>query len=139
MNIMRFDLTSGGTYGMLLTDDRKEICKTLELPWKDNLPRISCIPTGTYTCHRRFSHHFQLEVFEITGVPGQADILMHPANYTSELLGCVALGTSFADLNHDGVQDVASSRDAFTAFMQRMQGIDSFTLTVSDVPIPGAA
>lgn len=139
MRIIRIDQNLRGTYGMLTTDDGKEICHTLELPWKDNAPRISCIPSGTYACHRRFSQHFQCEVFEITRVPGRSDILMHPANYTSELLGCVALGSSFADLNGDGVKDLASSRVAFKAFMELMRGVETFTLTIADVALPVAA
>jgi hypothetical protein len=134
MRLQRLEQNDAGTYGLLLTDDEREVCHTLELPWQNNAPRISCIPAGTYTCRRRWSNHFKLEVFEITGVPGRSDILMHPANYTRELLGCVALGTSFVDLNGDGVNDLASSRVAFTAFMKMMNGVQSFTLTVSDPP-----
>lgn len=133
MKILRLDQNANGTYGMLAQDDNKEICHTLELPWKDNAHGVSCIPAGTYTCFRRHSDHFNCEVFEIGGVPNRSDVLLHPANYTSELRGCVALGTSFADLNGDGVQDLASSRVAFTAFMERMHGINSFALTITDV------
>ena len=133
MRILRLDQNAQGTYGILCDDDKKEWCKTLELPWQDNQTGVSCIPAGTYQCFRRHSEHFNCEVFEIGGVPNRSDVLIHPANYTSQLRGCVALGTSFADLNGDGTTDVASSRKAFDAFMQRMHGVNGFALTITDV------
>lgn len=138
MKLRRLIQNEKGTYGALSDDENEPICRTLELPWKDNQPQVSCIPAGSYTCFRRHSDHFQCEVFEIGGVPGRSDVLLHPANYASELRGCVALGTSFVDLNGDGVNDLASSRVAFDAFMHRMQGVHSFTLSIADV-LPGAA
>lgn len=139
MKLIRLDQNAHGTYGILADDDNKEVCHTLELPWRDNARGVSCIPAGTYTCQRRHSEHFQCEVFEITGVPGRSDVLLHPANFTSELRGCVALGTSFADLNGDGVKDLAASRVAFTAFMGRMRGVNGFTLSIADVITAEAA
>lgn len=38
---------SSGTNG-ILSFNGKEICKTIELPWKENQRRISCVPEGTY-------------------------------------------------------------------------------------------
>lgn len=139
MKLIRLDQNARGTYGILAEDDHKEVCHTLELPWRDNARGVSCIPAGTYTCQRRHSEHFQCEVFEITGVPDRSDVLLHPANFTSELRGCVALGTSFADLNGDGVQDLAASRVAFKAFMELMRGVNAFVLTIADVALPVAA
>ena len=136
MKLQRLDHTAAGTYGHLLTDDEKELAHTLELHWENNERGVSCIPAGTYTCRRRFSNHFQREVFEITGVPDRSDVLIHPANFVSELRGCVALGSSFADLNGDGVKDLASSRLTFDAFMRLMAGAQSFALTVAEPVAP---
>lgn len=118
------------TFGHLVDDDETIVCCTMELPWHDNEPQISCIPPGKYTCKRRPSPHFQCDVFEIRGVPGRSLILLHPANYIRELRGCVALGESFADLNADGVTDLASSRKAFEAFMASKAGVSTFVLDV---------
>lgn len=138
MKLQRLIQNEHGTYGALADDENEPMCRTLELPWKHNQPQVSCIPAGTYKCFRRYSGHFNCEVFEIGGVPGRSDVLLHPANYTSELRGCVALGTSFADLNGDGVQDLAQSREAFDAFMERMRGVETFSLSIADV-LPAAA
>jgi len=37
----------GGTNGTL-SYRGEEICQTIELPWDDNQPEISCIPEGKY-------------------------------------------------------------------------------------------
>lgn len=90
---------------------------TLELPWKDNQVRVSCIPEGTYYCKPRVSprhgKHFILE-----DVPGRTYILIHIANYTRELMGCIAPGMSAADIDGDGVMDVDKSRMAMDRILR---------------------
>jgi len=80
---------SAGVNGKLLFYG-EEICRTLELPWKDNQPGISCIPEGHYPLRRRFSPRFKNH-FEILGVPGRKYILFHAGNDAlKELRGCIA-------------------------------------------------
>ncbi|QNS41712.1 hypothetical protein H0S70_01580 [Chryseobacterium manosquense] len=79
----------GGTNGELLLGGTK-ICNTIELPWKGNQRRISCIPEGKYRLQKRFSvrHGWHLSVMN---VKGRDSILIHPANDAKkELLGCIA-------------------------------------------------
>lgn len=84
---------------------------TVELPWENNQSRISCIQEGTYYCRPRKSvgkgDHFILE-----DVPGRDLILFHIGNYTRDLLGCIAPGMGFADIDRDGVIDVHNSAAA---------------------------
>ena len=78
-----------GTNGILLFNGAG-ICSTIELPWKNNEPRISCIPEGTYGLVKRYSPRHQWH-FEVKDVPGRQLILIHPANDAiSELQGCIA-------------------------------------------------
>ncbi len=84
-------------------------CETLELPWKDNQSNVSCIPAGQYKVKKRWSEKYN-EHFHITGVPNRDYILIHPANYVSQLRGCVAVGRDLADINNDGLMDVTSSK-----------------------------
>lgn len=78
-----------GTNG-ILTKDGDVICYTIELPWRDNITRISCIPEGTYEIRKRYSKKFKAH-FEITGVPNRHLILIHAANDARrELQGCIA-------------------------------------------------
>jgi len=47
-----------GTNGILMQDDLA-LCQTIELPWKNNLPTISCIPEGEYFLKKRYSQKFK--------------------------------------------------------------------------------
>ncbi len=84
-------------------------CNTLELPWKENQPRISCIPLGWYQIRRnnipKFGKHFYFK-----SVPNRQGILIHAGNFTSQILGCILLGDSYSDINNDGFPDILNSR-----------------------------
>jgi hypothetical protein len=68
----------------------KIICNTIELPWRNNESRVSCIPEGTYLLEKRYSKKFQWHI-EITQVRNRGAILFHPANNAlKELNGCIA-------------------------------------------------
>lgn len=84
---------------------------TLELPWKENQRRISCIPVGTYKIKKHNSPKFG-KCFWVLDVPNRSEILIHPANYTRQLLGCIAVGMDHKDINNDGELDIVSSRKA---------------------------
>jgi hypothetical protein len=78
-----------GTNGTLVYEG-KIICKTIELPWKDNLCKVSCIPEGEYFLEKRYSSRFGWHL-EIIDVPNRSLILFHPANNAlKELRGCIA-------------------------------------------------
>ena len=78
-----------GTNGVLSLNG-KEICKTIELPWRNNQKRISCIPEGKYKIRKRFSAKFKWHL-ELTNVKNRSFILFHPANNAlKELNGCIA-------------------------------------------------
>jgi len=78
-----------GTNGVF-TYSGKIICSTIELPWKQNLPGISCIPEGKYQIILRHSQKYG-ECLGLLHVPNRSGILVHPANYAlTELRGCIA-------------------------------------------------
>jgi hypothetical protein len=104
-------------------------CKTLELPWRDNKRSISCIPPGVYTVVRRDSAKFK-DHFHIKDVPGRDFILIHPANYVTELRGCIAPGKTHQDINGDGVKDITSSKDTLRGLLMLMD--DEFILTIKN-------
>ena len=77
------------THGILSTIDQT-ICSSLELPWRNNLPRISCIPEGRYLLAKRYSRKFGWHIC-VKGVMNRAYILFHPANDAlRDLKGCIA-------------------------------------------------
>lgn len=100
---------------------------TLELPWKNNQRRISCIPAGTYKGVKRTSPKYGLHV-HILDVPGRDLILMHNANYVTQLEGCVAVGESVKDINADGTLDVTNSVKTLKKLVSLLP--DSFTIII---------
>jgi len=82
-----------GTNGKLECEG-KLICNTIELPWRMNRKRVSCIPEGKYFIRKRYSEKFKWHL-EVVDVENRSLIFFHPANNAlSELHGCIgnALG-----------------------------------------------
>ena len=78
-----------GTNGQILYQ-HAPLVHTIELPWKDNLTGVSCIPEGRYRLEKIYSPRFEWHLL-VVGVPGRQDILIHPANDAlKELRGCIA-------------------------------------------------
>ncbi|SEG52745.1 DUF5675 family protein [Flavobacterium urumqiense] len=78
-----------GTNGKLACNGQF-ICCTIELPWRENRKRVSCIPEGYYLLRKRYSQKFQWHI-EVVAVKKRSSILFHPANNAlMELNGCIA-------------------------------------------------
>lgn len=78
-----------GTNGTIYFQNEK-ICHTIELPDRNNIPRISCIPEGRYKLEKRkyIKHGEQIG---IPAVLGREAILIHAANNAmKQLMGCIA-------------------------------------------------
>jgi hypothetical protein len=78
-----------GTNGKLECEG-KLICNTIELPWRNNEKRVSCIPEGEYFIEKRYSLKFKWHL-HVLDVENRSLILFHPANNAlKELNGCIA-------------------------------------------------
>ena len=94
----RFAYSPMGVFGKLTYDDFT--CYTVERPWENNLPRVSCIPTGNYTLKwydsPKFGRTLAVEGGTVSLFPSRrhqrSAILIHPANTMDDLLGCIGLG-----------------------------------------------
>ena len=84
-------------------------CKTLELEVDCNATRDDAIPNGTYRVIKRHSKKYGNH-FHILNVPNRSYILIHNANYSRQLLGCIAVGKTHTDIDKDGLTDVTSSK-----------------------------
>ena len=98
------------------------VCKTLELPDKDNKRKISCIPEGFYDCKFTYSPHFKKHLYLVSEVPNRSGVRIHSANYTRQLLGCIALGNMHKDIDGDGITDVLHSGKTMEDFEKLMKG-----------------
>jgi hypothetical protein len=84
-----------GTNGKLECEG-KLICLTIELPYKNNETKVSCIPEGKYFIKKRYSKKFQWHL-EVLDVQNRSFILFHSANNAlQELNGCIAPVTKFS-------------------------------------------
>lgn len=95
--LLRTQTSDQGTKGVLITDSF--MCKTLELPWRNNQRSISCIPAGEYDVVIRQSPRYG-SVYWITNVEDRSWILIHAGNWAGDVdkgfkthvNGCVLLG-----------------------------------------------
>ena len=78
-----------GENGELLIDGVK-VCNTIELPWKENQSRVSCIPEGRYQLTKRYSLRFGWHLL-VNNVVNRNYILIHAYNDAlKESKGCIA-------------------------------------------------
>ena len=107
--ILKRNYFPDGTNGKLECEG-KTICNTIELPWKNNERKVSCVPEGKYFLEKRYSAKFKWHI-EVKNVANRSDILFHPANNAKqELNGCIAPVTKIS-----GAGLGLMSRKAFTA------------------------
>ena len=118
------------TVGMLSVEGSNFRCFTLELPDKGNASNVSCIPAGTYEYFKRTSG-VNGEVIELKNVVGRSFIQVHVGNYTSDILGCILLGKTIADINGDGIPDVTSSGTTVKEFLTHIE--DTGTICVERI------
>ena len=102
----RHSYSHQGTFGQLATPSGK-VFATVERPWQNNEPFISCIPEGEYICKPRRFNRGGYNAIEVANVPGRTHILMHIANLPYRVNGCIGINT------HHG------------AIGQRWAGVDS--------------
>ena len=113
-----------GTNGKLECEG-KFISKTIELPWKNNETKVSCIPEGKYFIKKRYSRKFHWHL-EVIDVKNRGLILFHPANNAlKELNGCIAPVTKISGAGL-GLQ----SRKAFAKLKDLVYGALESTETV---------
>ena len=122
---------AAGVNGVLLLEGT-ELCKTIELPWKNNQPRVSCIPEGRYRLRRRHSPRFR-EHYEVMDVKDRKYILFHAGNDAGkELRGCIA-----PVLQHTGEGKGSFSKAALERMKDRLYPLldngHTITLTIKKV------
>ena len=73
----------------------------LELAWRGNENRVSCIPPGRYLVEKRrsrkFGLHLHVQDSDGSQVDGRAWILVHGGNRHDQILGCILPGMGFGD------------------------------------------
>ena len=128
VTLIRDPSTDEGTFGVLTTDD-DFTCVTGELPWKNNIPNLSCVPEGEYMAKWLYSPSHGTELYHLIDVPGRKVIEIHAGNwcgdtekgYKSDVLGCIILGREKAELTPEGM----NPQMAITASVQTLALFES--------------
>lgn len=128
----RFCFAPNGTFGKIQLSEA--LIYTVERPWANNIPSVSCIPNGLYICRPRRFFRGGYDAIEVTGVPGRSHILFHKANLPTEVEGCIAPASSLGALS--GQWAGLGSAQAFDKLMEEFGGK---TFTLSIVPTLGGA
>lgn len=124
--LKRFCYHPEGTLGVIELAGKKLF--TIERPWLDNAQNVSCIPTGTYLTRWRESPRFGF-TWELRDVPDRSYILIHAANYPSNVQGCIGLGEG---LMGDKIA-VSNSRKAVKTFESLTEGMQ-WRLLIENAP-----
>lgn len=122
--IVREESTDNGTFGILTLKNGFD-CHTLELPWRENKRRLSCIPPGKYEAILHRSPKFGNTVW-VQDVPGRSEILIHSGNFAgdrhkglrTDVDGCILVGKSKGMLF--GQPAVLASRLALNELLKQL-------------------
>lgn len=135
--LQRHSTGDDGTRGTLAVSDGDEefTCETLELPWRDNAPMISCIPSGEYECDFNWSNGLRRFCYLLRAVPGRSGVRIHSGNYAGDkskgfkthVQGCILLGKRAGKVG--GQTAVFDSVVAVREF-QDFMGEEPFTLRI---------
>jgi hypothetical protein len=133
--LIRDTFTEKSTTGKFYLDG-EFYAHSLELAWKDNEKRVSCIPIGVYKLRKRKpseSQKYKYEHLEILDVPNRTKILLHIGNYANSLnieksdtTGCILLGNTRA-LNF-----VGESKKAFYKLMYDLVKYEKLELIIKN-------
>jgi hypothetical protein len=56
-------------------------------------------------------------------------ILIHSGNFYTDILGCILVGDSYGDINHDGIKDVLNSKKTLAEIAKILP--QSFSLEIT--------
>ncbi len=113
LRVLRRPESNGAFFGRVCLDG-EFICYSLERA-------AVAIPVGSYQAILDYSPKFQ-RLTPHLDVPGRTYIEIHPANWASQLEGCIAVGES---IDGDALDD---SKAAFETLMKRLP--DAFTVEI---------
>lgn len=135
MRLTRTAFRKDGIFGRVYNANGVPLAYTLEHAYEQPgglwLPKLY---EGKFVCVRgthKLHNGIPFETFEITGVKGHDNILFHAGNFDKDSEGCVLLGQAIVT-QADGTQMVTNSKHTFGDFMNSLNGVKEFMLTVQN-------
>ncbi|ANL71939.1 hypothetical protein AMC83_CH01956 [Rhizobium phaseoli] len=129
LTLRRIHTANGATLGVM--SGLSHTLYTLEEAWRENQPKVSAIPAGTYQC---VPHGWEVgtkvskpKVWQLQNVPGRSAILIHVGNSTKDTEGCILAGMGL--MVTQTLSSISDSRIAIE-LMRKEIGENDFTLTV---------
>jgi hypothetical protein len=109
----------------------------IELPWRNNQNKISCIPAGEYTCVIHHSVKYG-RIWMLTNVEGRSYILIHSGNFAGDVnkgwqshsQGCLIIGAKLGTINKQ--RAVLSSKISLVKFHAHTKDLTTFPFTIID-------
>jgi len=139
--LLRGPSTSAGTFGHIIAGDT--VLRSGELPWRDNLPSISCLPPGVYPCTwARMESHNTDRYLLSEPFPSRSGIFIHSAVWCGDraagmrcdLLGCIAPALEVGPIWETGAftdqPGLISSRRALDQLHAAVHAPAPFTLVI---------
>lgn len=124
MEIVRFLINEWHILGRLITD-KGTVFYSVECPWKNNEPFLSCVPCGFYEVKLVDSPKYGDNTFELQNVLNRTHCLFHVANTAKDVTGCIGLGVGV----YPNLSGVSSSRLAMAKFHEELD-VETFMLTI---------
>lgn len=126
IKLERIAYTPQGTFGRIHVGMQEVY--TIERPWLDNWPSVSCVPVGMYELSphssTRYPETWALVGDTVSHFPDPAKprsaILLHVGNTIADLSGCIAPGLDLGVIN--GAWAVLRSADAMNLLRQHIGG-----------------
>jgi Family of unknown function (DUF5675) len=103
------------TLGSIYDENRELICKTVELPYRNNQRSIdaskaSAIPEGIYPVKKNPPKPARnYGYFRLSNTEPRQGILIHRITNTEDLRGCIGVGTRFSNIDNDQEYEMLSS------------------------------
>lgn len=130
VTLTRNTTSEAGTFGTLTNNDGSFLCYIVERPYTGDHP---CIPVGVYPV-TPYASPTKGDVWMLQNTAPRSEIEIHPANWASQLLGCIAPGATIEFI--EGLMGVSDSKNTFAMLKKILPAI--FTLIIIDDIIHGS-
>jgi len=129
IHLDRFAYTPMGVFGNLSIGEFN--CYTVERPWLDNQPNVSCIPIGMYPVELGMYNKGGYSAYEIMGVKDRSLIKIHIANTMKDVVGCIGVGSSLGWVHNNWA--VMNSAKTLKEFMEECEIIAPDSIVISNL------